>query len=133
MHLTNQVTAPKENFVDFIKNYPSGTPLVMLNILKFKAQSGKGDETGERAYNRYSRNVAPLLKKVGGKAIWAGNVTQTVIGDYTSQPDRILIVYYPSKEAFIEMATSEAYAEIKEDREIALEYGGLIATETIDF
>ena len=81
----------------------------------------------------HSKTDKTVDVKDGGKAIWAGNVTQTVIGDYTSQPDRILIVYYPSKEAFIEMATSEAYAEIKEDREIALEYGGLIATETIDF
>ena len=133
MHLTNQVTPPKEKFVDFIKNYPSQTPLVMLNILKFKSKSGNGEESGETAYNRYSKNVAPLVEKVGGKAIWAGNVKQTVIGDYNVQPDRILIVYYPSKEAFIEMSTSEAYLKIGDDRKIALEYGGLIATESIDF
>ena len=101
MHLTNQVTPTKEEFEDFIKNYPSQTPLVMLNILKFKSQSGIGDESGEEAYNRYSENVKPLLDKVGAKPIWAGNVTKTLIGDYTSQPDRVLIVYYPSKEAFI--------------------------------
>ena len=38
---------------------------------------------------------------------------------------------YPSKEAFIEMSTSEAYKKISHDREISLEYGGLLATETI--
>ena len=102
-------------------------------VLKFKSKSGNGDESGEAAYNRYGKNVKPLLEKVGAKAIWAGNVKKTVIGDYTSQPDRILIVYYPSKEAFIEMSTSEAYLKIGNDRKIALEYGGLIATETIDF
>ena len=133
MHLTNQVTPPKEEFVDFIKNYPSQTPLVMLNVLKFKSKSGNGDESGETAYNRYGKNVKPLLEKVGAKAIWAGNVKKTVIGDYNAQPDRILIVYYPSKEAFIEMSTSEAYLKIGDDRKIALEYGGLIATETVDF
>ena len=133
MHLSNQVTPPKEKFVDFIKNYPSQTPLVMLNVLKFKNKSGNGDESGETAYNRYGKNVKPLLEKVGAKAIWAGNVKKTVIGDYNAQPDRILIVYYPSKEAFIEMSTSEAYLKIGDDRKIALEYGGLIATETIGF
>ena len=50
MHLTNQILAPKENFVDFIKNYPSQTPLVMVNILKFKEQTEDG-RTGEEAYN----------------------------------------------------------------------------------
>ncbi|MBX2871689.1 MAG: DUF1330 domain-containing protein [Saprospiraceae bacterium] len=133
MHLTNQVLATSEVFVDFIKNYPSQTPVVMLNILKFKEKTDDGVETGEAAYNRYGRNVAPLLAKVGGKAIWAGNVQRTLIGDLTTEPDRVLIVFYPSKEAFIEMATSEAYAKISHDRERALEYGGLIVTESINF
>ena len=130
MHLTNQILAPKENFVDFIKNYPSQTPLVMVNILKFKDQTEDG-RTGEEAYNTYSKHVTPLLEKVGGKAIWAGNTKKTVIGDYDNQPDRFLIVYYPSKEAFIEMSTSEEYKTIGHHRHLSLEYGALIATETI--
>ena len=130
MHLTNQILAPKENFVDFIKNYPSQTPLVMMNILKFKDKTEDG-RTGEEAYNTYSKHVTPLLEKVGGKAIWAGNTTQTVIGDYDNQPDRFLVVYYPSKEAFIEMSTSDEYAAIGHHRHESLEYGGLIATETM--
>ena len=130
MHLTNQILAPKENFVDFIKNYPSKTPLCMLNLLKFKDQTEDG-RTGEDAYNTYTKNVTPLLAKVGGRTIWAGNVKQTVIGDYTTQPDRILVVYYPSKEAFIEMSTSEEYAAIGHHRHLSLEYGGLIAMETM--
>lgn len=130
MNLTNQVLAPKENFVDFIKNYPSQTPLCMLNILKFKDKCEDG-RTGEEAYNTYMKEVRPLLEKVGGKTIWAGNVVKTIIGDYKTQPDRILVVSYPSKEAFIEMSTSEAYAAIGHHRHLSLEYGGLIATETI--
>lgn len=133
MNLTNQVMATKEAFVDFIKNYPSGTPLVMLNILKFKAKSGQGDETGERAYNRYGKNVHPLMTKVGGKVLWAGKTTKTIIGDLEDQPDRILLVQYPSKEAFIEFTTSDEYKVVGKDREIALEYGALLATETLPF
>ena len=75
--------------------------------------------------------MTPLLKKGGGKAIWAGNVKKTIIGDYDNQPDRFLVVYYPSKEAFIEMSTSEEYAATGHHRHLSLEYGGLIATETI--
>lgn len=130
MHLTNQILAPKENFVDFIKNYPSQTPLVMMNILKFKEQTEDG-RTGEEAYATYSKHVTPLLEKVGGKAIWAGRAKQTVIGDYDNQPDMFLVVYYPSKEAFIEMSTSDQYAAIGHHRHSSLECGGLIATETM--
>lgn len=133
MHLTNQVMATTEAFVDFIQNYPSQTPLVMLNILKFKERTGDEQETGEEAYSRYAQNVAPLVAKAGGKVLWAGNVQRTLIGDLEVRPDRILAVYYPSKEAFVEMATSDAYAKIGGDREKALEYGGLLVTETMDF
>lgn len=130
MRLTNQILAPKDQFVNFIKNYPSQTPLVMMNILKFKDKTEDG-RTGEEAYNTYSKHVAILLEKVGGKVIWAGKTMQTVIGDYENQPDRFLVVSYPSKEAFIEMSTSEEYAAIGHHRHESLEYGGLIATETI--
>jgi uncharacterized protein (DUF1330 family) len=131
MHLTNQILAPKENFVDFIKNYPSQTPLWMVNLLKFKDQMEDG-RTGEEGYNTYIKHVNPLLAKVGGKTIWSGKVMKTVIGDYTTQPDRILVVYYPSKEAFIEMSISEEYAAIGHHRHLSLEYGGLIATEMME-
>jgi len=35
MNLTDQILPHKEQFVDFIKNYPSQTPLVMMNFLEF--------------------------------------------------------------------------------------------------
>ena len=98
--------------------------------MKFKAQTEDG-RIGEEAYNTYMKEVAPLLEKVGGKLIWAGKVMKTIIGDYTTQPDRVFVAYYPSKEAFIEMSTSEEYAAIGHHRHLSLEYGGLIATETI--
>lgn len=131
MNLTNQVIPTKEEFVDFIKNYPSNTPLVMVNILKFKEKSGNGDESGRDAYKRYSKNMDPLVAKAGGKLIWAGNVERTVIGDYSAQPDMFLIVSYPSKESFIAMSTTPEYEEISKDRKLALEYGALLSTSQI--
>ena len=133
MHLTNQVTADQATIMEFVNNYPAGQPLVMLNILKFKTRSGQGDESGEAAYNRYGRNVQPVLEKAGAKVIWAGQVNQVVIGDQSQQPDRILLVEYPSKAAFLKMVSSEAYQAVAHDRLIALEYGGLVATETMRF
>lgn len=133
MNLTNQVTPTKEEFVDFIKNYPSNTPLVMVNILKFKEKSGQGEETGKEAYERYSKNMESLVANAGGKVIWAGNITRTIIGDYSSHPDMIAIVSYPSKESFIAMSTTPKYEEISKDRKIALEYGALLATESAPF
>ncbi len=131
MNLTNQITPSKEEFVKFIENYPSNTPITMVNILKFKDKSGRGEETGKQAYLKYSKNMQPLLEAAEGKVVWMGNMNQTIIGDYESQPDMILIVTYPSKEKFIAMSTTPEYEEISKDRKFALEYGGLIASTTI--
>lgn len=131
MYLTNQIVPPKEKFVDFIKNYPSQTPLVMVNIMKFKTQTAD-DKSGKEEYSIYGKKIAPLLAKAGGRVIWAGNSMKTVIGDYTTQPDYFAIVYYPSKEAFIKMTTSKEYEAIQHHRHSSLEYGGLIAAETME-
>ena len=133
MQLSDQVLPQREDFFAFANDYPADTPVIMINILKFKDKSGKGDESGREAYSRYSKNVAPLLEKVGGKVLWAGNVNQTVIGDTSDQPDMVLVVRYPSKQAFISMSTSDEYRVVGKDREIALEFGGLLASSTIDF
>jgi uncharacterized protein (DUF1330 family) len=128
MNLTNHVLASKEQIKDLM-NYPADTPVVMVNILKFKAKSGNGDETGKEAYSRYMKNVTPLLQKNGGQLIWKGDVKNMIIGDSETIPDSIFLVQYPSVQHFLNMATSKTYAAIAHDRIIALEYGGLIATK----
>ena len=132
MTLDHQILSTKEQFMDFFKNYPAGEPVVMVNILKFKEQSVNGEESGRAAYSRYSKNVAPLLEKVGGKVLWSGNVKNTVIGDATDKADMVLIVQYPSSQHFMDMATSEEYKKISHDRENALQYGGLWASTTVN-
>lgn len=128
MNLTNQIEATREQFVDFIKNYPKNTPVAMVNILKFKEKSGNGDETGRAAYVRYSKNMTDLLAEYGGKVLWSGNVQKTVIGDSSDQPDMVLVVEYPTAQHFADMATCAEYQVLKKDRLIALEYGGLLAS-----
>ena len=131
MKLTNQVTPSKEEFLKFIKEYPDNAPITMINILKFKEKSGKGEETGKDAYLRYSKNMVALMEKANAKVVWMGYVHQTLIGDYESQPDMLIIVNYPNKKSFIEMSTTPAYEEISKDRKIALEYGGLMVSTTV--
>lgn len=130
MNLTDQVIPTREQFIDFMKNYPADEPVVMVNILKFKAKSDTGDESGAAAYARYGRNITPLLKAVGGRVLWSGKVNMTVIGDSDDQPDMVMIVEYPSAAKFIEMSTSDAYRAISDDRELSLTYGGLLASAT---
>jgi uncharacterized protein (DUF1330 family) len=130
MQLTNHLEATREQFKALV-NYPKGEPVVMINILKFKEKSDVVGETGLQTYQRYSQNVSVLLKKVGAKVLWTGQVNLTVIGDGINQPNLMLLVEYPSVDKFIEMATSPEYKAIAHDRVMALEYGGLMASSTV--
>jgi uncharacterized protein (DUF1330 family) len=98
-------------------------PVVMVNLLKFKSQGGR-----ER-YLQYGREVGPHLERVGATVRYAGAAPAVVIGD-GERPwwDAILIVEYPTPQAFIDMVTTPEYAKVHEHRAAALERGDLIAT-----
>ncbi|RMG88387.1 MAG: DUF1330 domain-containing protein [Bacteroidetes bacterium] len=128
MDLTNKIS-PTEAQMKELLNYPADKPVVMVNIVRFKAQTDAGNETGAEAYARYMKNVAPILQAAGGKLIWRGKVRNIVIGPETGAPDLIFLVQYPSVQHFLGMVTSPEYRAVAHDRHIALEYGGLIATE----
>ncbi len=126
--LTNQIHATEEQLLQ-LKSYPKNTPLVMLNILKFKAFIST-NETGQDAYARYFKNVAPFAPKAEAKLIWKGNVHTNLIGDLNKQPQLVFLVEYPSVDHFFSMVSNPDFQKIAKDREIALEFGGLIACQT---
>ncbi len=104
-------------------NLPSDTPVVMVNLLKFKEAGGR-----ER-YLQYSREVQPHLDRVGGTVRYAGTNPANIIGD-GERPwwDAILVVEYPSSQAFTDMVTDPGYQRIHEHRAAALTQGDLVAT-----
>lgn len=128
MNLT-QVRPSQEQLAELMA-YPKNTPLVMLNIIKFKAQTEAGNQTGQEAYAQYFKNAAPFVAKSGAKLIWKGKVSSTLIGDSKGQPDIVFLVEYQSVSSFLEMISNPEYQKIANDRTIALEYGGLIACQT---
>ena len=102
---------PKELNEDLLRALPDTGPVVMINQLKFKARSDDGDGSGWDAYQRYSRGVSPLIRALGGTILWAGEVETTAYGDPAANHwDYAVLVRYPSRAAFLEMVTSEAYA-----------------------
>ncbi|MGE2816402.1 DUF1330 domain-containing protein [Mycobacterium heidelbergense] len=102
---------------------PPDEPVVMVNLLKFKADGGL------EHYAQYGREVTPHLERVGATVLYAGGAPAAVIGD-GERPwwDAILVVQYPSPQAFIDMVTTQEYAKIHEHRAAGLERGDLIAT-----
>ncbi len=102
-------------------------PVVMLNLLKFKAKADSGDISGRESYNRYGRDVKPMVEKLGGRVIWHGRAEQLLIGDESQEWDAVALVEYPSRAAFIKMAMSQQMTEIHHNREAGLERTVLLA------
>ncbi|ORW31609.1 hypothetical protein AWB91_15110 [Mycobacterium paraense] len=102
---------------------PSDAPVVMVNLLKFKNPGGL------ESYLQYGQEVVPHLQRVGATLRYAGAAPSNVIGD-GERPwwDAILIVEYPTPQAFIDMVTTPEYAKVHEHRAAGLERGDLIAT-----
>jgi len=105
------------------ENLPADAPVVMINLLKFHA----GD--GLASYLTYTREVQPHLERVGGAVRYAGTNPHNVIGD-GERPwwDAILVVEYPSPQAFVDMVLDPGYQQVHGHRAAALEQGDLVAT-----
>lgn len=104
---------------------PPDAPVVMVNLLKFKPGGGL------ESYLQYGQEVVPHLERVGATLRYAGGAPSVVIGD-GEEPwwDAILIVEYPTPQAFIDMVTTQEYAKVHEHRAAGLDRGDLIATST---
>jgi len=121
---------PSPQQLDEFANLPDTGPFVMINLLKFRATAANKAESGEAAYTRYMINVAPLLEKAGGRLIWMGSVKQVFIGTPENSWDRVLLVEYPSRKAFLDMVSAPEYQEVHQDREAGLENSALLVTKT---
>lgn len=107
---------------------PDTGPVVMLNLLKFKAVADGEPGTGAEAYGRYAAKVAPMVEALGGRFLWVGRCDQVLIGDAAEDWDAIALVEYPSRKAFIEMTTRPDYTAAHAHREHGLERTILVAT-----
>lgn len=107
----------QEGFAAFAARASDGTPVVMLNLLAFRSEGG-----GER-YEEYGAAVAPLLEKAGGKIVWLGTPAAPLLGN--GSWDLVVLVEYPTRQAFLDMVGSEEYRAIEHLRSEALVKGEL--------
>ena len=108
--------------LDFVRNLPDEGPVVMVNLVRFRERSLDGNGSGWDAYARYSKGDMPLMKKVGGTVIWAGQVEGAAVGDLPGgRWDWVVLAHYPARAAFLAMMTSPEYAVINADRENGVE------------
>ena len=82
-------------------------PVVMLNLLKFKARADAPDAgiSGADAYAKYGQAMRVIVEEGGGRFIWAGRVTGMVIGESDVDFDMVALVEYPSRQAFVKIVS----------------------------
>jgi hypothetical protein len=98
-------------------------PVWMVNLMKYKdiADYGDGGATGRSgrdADNEYTP-TGPL-KAVGATIVYAAEVEMTPLGDGT-QWDRIGIIRYPTRRAFIEMQERQDFKDKHVHKEAGME------------
>ena len=121
---------PEPEQIQQLMQGPEDTPVVMLNLLAFKDRADGGNEgiTGVESYMRYGANMRKFVESKGGRFIWSGRVDSMVIGNSDVDFHVVALVEYPSRKAFLEIASSAHVAEIGKDRSAGLEGQWLIAT-----
>jgi len=108
---------------------PADGPVVMLNLLRFKPRADAPDEglTGEEAYRRYARAMRAFVESKGGRFVWIGRVDAQVIGTGAEGFHMMGLVEYPSRQAFVAIATDPHVEAIGVHRAAGLESQWLVA------
>ena len=96
--------------IEGLKALEPDTPVVMLNLMRFRERSLDGDGSGWDAYLRYSALTVPMIKARGGTLLWTGDAKAVALGEVEGNRwDYLALVYYPDVAAFIDMMTSADY------------------------
>ncbi len=125
MKVENKVQPNEQQMKEFLEG-DTGTPIYMLNLLSFKdkAEYEDGRETdlsGQEAYAIYGQEVQGHLAKVGGKAVFGGQVSRLMLGEVEDLWDMVAIAMYPSKKAMLQMILDPDYIESAKHRTAGLE------------
>lgn len=124
MKIENLVDPQADQIAAMQEPGPDG-PIVMVNLLKFreKAQYPDGrdaDLSGREAYHRYGRAVVELVRGVGGRVLFAGDVTFLTLGRADELWDEVALAEYPNRAALVKMSLSEEWRAIAVHREAGL-------------
>ena len=136
MNVENHVY-PTSSRVEELMANASDSPIVMLNLLKFREQAAyqdgrDSDLTGRQAYDLYGASMQKVIEASGGQVLFGGDVASLVIGEVDDLWDTCVLVQYPSAAAFATIVTSPEVTEIGVHRAAGLE-GQLLIRLTPSF
>lgn len=105
----------------YLQEDPGG-PVVMLNLLRFT-------DGGRESYARYADALrTTFLPRYGGEVLYAGDGSTPLVGDTGQTWDAVLLIRYPSRQAFSRMVADPEYQQVTRLRTDALTEAVLQAT-----
>jgi uncharacterized protein (DUF1330 family) len=129
----SQKTQPSGAQLRDFRDHPRQGTIQMINLLKFydrtQYQPGEVDDddvTGREAYLHYGAAVGKIVASLGGRIVWSGQPEVVFIGDDGDLWDEVVVVEYPSREAFLQMIAMPVYQAAHIHREAGLAYQQLI-------
>jgi uncharacterized protein (DUF1330 family) len=83
-----------------------GGPVVMLNLLRYA-------DGGRESYARYAEALrTTFLPRYGAEVLYAGDGSTSLVAEAGQDWDAVLLVRYPSREAFSRMVADPEYQEV---------------------
>ncbi len=131
MEIVNEVLGTADRFGALLDLDIAG-PVSMLHLLKFRERASYEDGratdlTGADAYQLYLGDLVDRVQSVGGQLVLSKTAQYLVLGQAEDLWDTVLVIDYPSKEAFVEVVTSPEMLESGVHRRAGLEGQLLIA------
>lgn len=120
------INPSREQLARFAQQMPDETPILMLNLLRYRDAaaypdaSGHSPCSGREAYRRYSRTALSKVQGVGGRVEVMAPAQAMLIAPQDEQWDELLLVRYPSKSAFLSMLADPEYQAATVHRTAAL-------------
>jgi len=110
----------------YLQEDPGG-PVVMLNLLRFAPDGGR------ESYAKYAAALRETyLDKYGAEVIYAGQGSTSLVAEPGQAWDAVLLVRYPSREAFSRMVADPDYQQFTHFRTEALTEAVLQATVPVE-
>jgi uncharacterized protein (DUF1330 family) len=105
----------------YVQEDPGG-PVVMLNLLRYA-------EGGRELYAQYAAALTDtFLPRYGGEVLYAGDGSTALVAEDGQDWDAVLLVRYPSRQAFSAMVADPEYQQVTALRTRALTEAVLQAT-----
>jgi len=92
----------------FLADDPGG-PVVMLNLLRFRPDAEGGHAAARDSYTAYLAHFRRHAEPRGADILYLGDGSTALVAEEGQAWDAVLVVRYPSRQAFSDMVADPGY------------------------